>query len=151
MSTRFQSPLLGTALVALALGLLAIPLHRLTAKQDPVTGAGNSSGPPPAAAGDSMPCILRLRALAPLRDVELLDRNGKAIFHHKQLEAGETEWETPLAWHDGEIDLQLIAEAADQETAVFLTVMPDGYEERTAYAIGSGRIDEELHFEWNHP
>jgi hypothetical protein len=28
----------------------------------------------------------------------------------------------------------------DAETAVFLTVMPDGYEEQTRYATGSGKL-----------
>ncbi len=38
---------------------------------------------------------------------------------------------------------------AGSETAVFLTVMPDGYEDQTRYAIGTGRMEEPLRYEWH--
>ena len=36
------------------------------------------------------------------------------------------------------------------ETAVFLTVMPDGREEQTRYATGDGVVEETLRYEWHH-
>ena len=50
------------------------------------------------------------------------------------------------------LDLTLQADfgEASPETAGFLTVMPDGYEDQTRYAIGTGRLEETLRYEW-HP
>jgi hypothetical protein len=56
----------------------------------------------------------------------------------------------PMA--DGGLDVMLRADfgVGLAETAVFLTVMPDGYEDQTRYAIGTGLIEEPLRFTW-HP
>jgi hypothetical protein len=45
-----------------------------------------------------------------------------------------------------------VADFGDQaaETAEFLTVMPDGYEEQTRYVTGSGLLEETLRYEWHH-
>ena len=57
-----HSPLAGTAAVLAALGLLAVPLHRLTSAR-PVPPAQRSAAKP--CADDLTPAILRLKLLTP--------------------------------------------------------------------------------------
>jgi hypothetical protein len=50
-----------------------------------------------------------------------------------------------------ELDLQADFPIESPATAVFLTVMPDGYEDQTRHAIGNGRMTAPLHYEWPTP
>ncbi len=136
------SPLAGTAAVLLGLGFLAVPLHRLT------------SAPPAAqvrvaaVSASEIPAVLRLRTLAPASIFTLKTSDGKILLELRDLAPGETEHDAVIPFHDGRVELNLVADFADTETAVFLTVMPDGYEDQQRHAIGSGRIEETLRYEW---
>lgn len=146
---RLHSPLLGTGLVLAALALLALPLHRLTAEGR--SAAGKPSPPPPTtAAVDAVPATLRIRTIDPLSSIHIRDDTGRVLYQTTDVQPGEVETSVSLPWHDGKIDLTLRAESGQKETAVFLTLLPDGREERSAHAIGSGPFDEILPFHWDH-
>ncbi len=142
------SPLAGTAGVIAGLCLISIPLRQLT------------SAPPVAAvmpaaalvAGDEIPAVLRVKLLAPAKRLRLADSDGTTLLDAMNLEAGESEHDAALRFTDGELDIILHADFGDAtaETAVFLTVMPDGREEQTRYATGSGVLEETLRYEWHH-
>lgn len=143
-----SSPLVGTAAVLAGLFLLAIPLRKLT------------SAPPvpqvmPAAAmvsSTEIPAVLRVKLLVPVLSLTLKTPDGDIVLEMKGAVAGESEHDALVRFTDDEIGLQLVADFGDEaaETAVFVTVMPDGYEERTAYATGSGKLEEDLRFDWRH-
>ena len=64
---------------------------------------------------------------------------------------GEEEADVQLLLLDDALELRVEADFGDEshETALFLTVLPDGIEEQTHYLIGSGSLDEILHYEWD--
>lgn len=145
------SPLFGTAMVAVVLGLLAIPLQRLTG-----SAAVAAPLPGPAMAGQekrATPAVVRLRLLREAVTVELSSDDANLLWRAEKVPAGETEADIPLPLVDHEAVLHLRATFPDDgtETAVFVTVMPDGYEERTSHAIGSTSIEERLAFTWPQP
>ena len=141
-----NSPLTGTVGVLAALGLLAIPLHRLTS---------TPPAPPPeriatAAATADTPTLLRLKLLAPAARIRLTTEDGRLLLDLTKVPTGESEHDATLAIRDGRLDLMLEAEldASPGDTAVFLTVMPDGREEQTRYVIGTGAVSEPLRYTW---
>lgn len=142
------SPLAGTAAVMAGLCLLAIPLRKLTSA-DPVPEVRAA---PAALASGVIPAVLRLRLLAPAQRVTLKTAAGTILLDMRNPAAGESEHDAAIPFEgDGlEISLQADFGEAGPETAVFLTVMPDGYEDQTRYAIGAGRLEETLRYEW-HP
>ena len=145
------SPLFGTAMVAVVLGLLAIPLHRLTGSPRAVAPP---SGPSPGADdARATPALARVRLLREAMSVELVSDNAVVLWKAEKVPAGETEAEIPLEIIGREAVLHLRASFADDgaETAVFVTVLPDGLEERGAHAIGGASIEERLLFTWPHP
>jgi hypothetical protein len=75
---------------------------------------------------------------------------GDVIWKLAETPAGDVENDIELQLVEGTLDLTLHVEFGDQagETAVFLTLLPDGLEEQTRHAIGSGSIEESLHFSW---
>jgi hypothetical protein len=144
------SPLAGTAGVLVAMGLLAIPLHRLTSQT-------SATPPQPTAAPASdakaaIPALLRLKLLTPVPVFRLKTPDGTTLLDLAALPAGESEHDTAIHLVDGHLELLVEADLgpAEAETAVFLTVMPDGMEDRTRYLIGSGGQSELLRFEWQH-
>lgn len=142
----FSSPLAGTAVVLAGLCLLAIPLRKLTSAR-PVTQVA------PAAVVVStreLPAVLRIRLLEPAGRIMLQEPDGTIVLAMEDAVAGESEYDVRVRLPDDEADLLLLAEFGDEasETAVFVTLMPDGYEERTTYAIGAGRLEESLRFDW---
>ena len=141
------SPLAGTSGVMLGLCLLAIPLYRLTSAR-PAAVAGTIS---PVVSTGKIPTVVRLRLLAPATRVVVKTTTGTVLLDLPNPPGGESEHDTAVRLADGGLDLTIHAEFADSgsETAVFLTVMPDAYEERTGHAIGSGILDETLHFTWH--
>lgn len=144
------SPLAGTAGVLVAMGLLAIPLHRLTS-QASATPPAPTAGP----AGDAktaVPALLRLKVLTPTPVFRLKTPDGTTLLDLADLPAGESEHDTEINLVDGHLELLVEADLgpAEAETAVFLTVMPDGMEDQTRYLIGSGEQTELLRFEWRH-
>jgi hypothetical protein len=140
------SPLAGTAGVLAGLCLLVIPLRQLT------------SAPPlrPAVPTElsvtEMPAVLRVKLLAPAKRLLVKTTDGEILLDMPSAPAGETEHEVVLPLADGGLDLALTADFGGSlsETAVFLTVLPDGLEELTRHAIGSGMLEETLRFEWHH-
>lgn len=140
------SPLAGTAGVLAGLCLLVIPLRQLT------------SAPPlrPAVPTElsvtEMPAVLRVKLLAPAKRLLVKTTDGEILLDMPFAPAGETEHEVVLSLADGGLDLALTADFGDStiETAVFLTVLPDGLEELTRHAIGSGMLEDTLRFEWHH-
>ena len=142
------SPLAGTAGVIAGLCLISIPLRQLTSA--PPVQAVMHAGP--VVSGDEIPAVLRVKLLAPARSLRLETADGETLLEKKDLEAGVSEHDAVLRFTDDECDISLVADFGDpeSETAVFLTVMPDGYEDQTRYAIGTGRLEETLRYEW-HP
>jgi hypothetical protein len=140
------SPLAGTAGILAGLCLIAIPLRKLT------------SAPPvkPTASLEStateIPSVLRVKLIAPAKQLLIKNSDGKVLLDMPQPPAGETEHDALLPITGGGLDLVLSADfgGSPAETAVFLTVMPDGREEQTRYATGSGLLEETLRYEWRH-
>lgn len=145
MFQRFQSPLLGTALILVSMAAIAVPLDRLTSKSQPSPEPGPVVG---REVGTTIPGYLRITTLDPLRSLRVLTLDGETIASLENPEPGEHEVEAELPWENRSIDLTVMALGGEKSTAIFVTAMPDRYEERTAYAIGSGQIREELRFEW---
>ena len=140
------SPVAATACVLSGLSLLAIPLRRLTsAPQPPAALAGAATAP-----ANSTPAVLRLRLLAPAQRVTLTTAEGVCLLDARELAAGVTEHDARLPMGDGVVEIVVRADfGGGAETAVFLTVMPEGGEDQTRYVIGTGRIDEPLRYEWH--
>lgn len=139
------SPLTATALVLTGLGLLAIPLRRLTSA--PVK-------PPPMVVeethAETVHAVLRLKVLSAARTVVI--RSGdRVLLENKDLPAGETEEDVRLPLGHGPCDLTLTVDFGESagESAAFLTVMPDGLEDQTRYVVGSGQVTDLLHYEWH--
>jgi len=140
------SPLVGTAGVMAGLFLISFPMRKLTS-------AAPVALPVPVVAGPSeIPAVLRLRLLAPAKRVVVATADGRILLEKNDAPAGESEHDTVLNLAYGETDLALSVESVEEEyeTAVFLTVLPDGREERTGHAIGAGVFGDTLHYGWPH-
>jgi hypothetical protein len=144
-----HSPLVGTVGVLAALGLLAIPLRHLTSatRAQPI-----QVDPARPAAAPATPAVLRLKLLTPARTMRVDTEDGVTLLDLTDVPAGESEHDARLPLHDGNLDLSLEVDFGDDalDTAVFLTVMPDAYEEQTRYVIGRGKLDEPLRYDWHH-
>jgi hypothetical protein len=138
--------LAGTVAVLAGLGLLAVPLRKLT--------SGETAAPAPAAiqtvSSRDIPAVLRVRLLAPAKRLTVQTADGKVLLEKQNLSAGVSEHDTLIAMADGGLDLLVKADfsGGDCETAVFLTIMPDGFDEQTRYVLGKERIDEPLRYDW---
>ncbi len=140
------SPLAGTAGVLAGLLLIAIPLRQLTSAPP---------APPSAPQEPSLteiPAVLRVKLLAPANRLLVKTPDGAVLLDIPQPPAGESEHDAVLPIADGGLDLVLSAEFGNspEETAVFLTVMPDGREEQTRYITGNGLLEETLSYDWHH-
>jgi hypothetical protein len=145
MRKILTSPLSATAGVIAGLALLAIPMRQLTsAPPVPVPTAV------PTAASNVVRTWLKLKLLTPAKSMTLSNPAGDVIWKLAETPAGDVETDIELQLVEGTLDLTLHVEFGDQagETAVFLTLLPDGLEEQTRHAIGSGSIEESLHFSW---
>jgi hypothetical protein len=142
---------MATGIVLAGIALLAVPLHRLTSSPVPASAAPSAL---PAAAGteSATPAVLRVRLLAPARSLRLSGADGRVLWDAANLPAGESEYDATLGAFSGTLDLQAQADFGNLsgDTALFLTVMPDGREERQAHAIGGPIVSAALHFEWPH-
>lgn len=144
------TPLAGTAGVMLGLCLIAIPLRKLTSASH-VPVAQKVAAAEPSATQKRVSAVLRLKLLAPATGLRIEDADGKSVLGPLDLEAGESEYDVQLPFSGDVLDLNLQATFAspEEDTAVFLTVMPDAYEDQTRYIIGSGEISETLHYGWH--
>jgi hypothetical protein len=139
--------LAGTACVLAGLGLLAIPLRQLTTAHPlPVTPSAQV-----AAAEGEIHAVLRLRLLAPASRVTIKTAAGATVLDQRNLAAGESEHDAQIPLASDGLELELQADFNDDgtETAVFLTLMPDGYEDQTRYGIGRNHIDTPLRYDWH--
>lgn len=139
------SPLAATAGVLAGLGLMAIPLRQLTSA--PPMPAVKT---PSADAVTAVPAWLTLKLLAPAKSVILKTATGQVLWELAETPAGDAETRIGIPLDEGELDVTLTVSFGDApaETAVFLTIAPDGLEEQTRHAIGSGLIEEPLRFTW---
>jgi hypothetical protein len=144
------SPLFGTAIVLVVLGLLAIPLHRLTGSEPAAFASGAGGSTAGSMEASATPAIARIRLLRDARSIELRSDDDTLLWKAENVPAGETEAEVRLGMMEQEAVVRLRAEFADDgaETAVFVTLLPDGLEERSAHAIGRGSLSERLVFTW---
>jgi hypothetical protein len=143
--TRWHgSPLAATAGILAGLALLAIPLRGLTGRTQPVAAAAL-----PVAADQTTPAVLRMKVLDRMERLAIRTTDGRVLFETAGLPAGESEHDAEIPMDHGVCELVLTAEAGERETAVFLTVMPDGFPVETRYVTGSGALDETLRFEWH--
>ncbi len=140
------SPLTATAGVLVVMAVIAIPLRKLTSAA-PVAPAP----PVEAAETNGVPAWITLKLLAPAESVSLKTASGQLLWELPATPAGDVETQTTLPLDAGSLDLVLAADFGDApaETAVFLTLTPDGLEEITRHAIGSGLIEQPLRFTWH--
>ncbi len=141
----YASPLAGTGAVLATLGLLAIPLRQLTSARAvpaPVAAA-------PAVSPKETPAVLRLKLLDAVTKLTIAGPDGRLLLDTGPLPAGESEHDAVIPFEHGIAELTLHADAGDEETAVFLTVMPEGLEDRTLWLAGSGTLEETLRYEWH--
>lgn len=140
-----RSPLAATAGVVLGMTLIAMPLHHLTS--DPAAAA-------PQAPGDDTqaltPAWISLRLLAPVKSATLQTSNGDTIWKLGTSPAGEVEIRKPLPLVNHRLELILHIEWIEPsaESAVFISIEPDGLEQSTQYIIGSNTARELLTFIW---
>jgi hypothetical protein len=149
-----SSPLAATAIVCAGLAAISMPLRKLTSttRQAAVAAAAKTTGSPTNTDHPhEMTGVLRLRLLNPARSLRISTTGGRMLWSAENLDAGETETDAGFSLHDDSLELRVEADfgPADGDTALFLTVMPDGIEEQTRHAIGSGKVNEILHYEWN--
>lgn len=140
------SPLAATAGVLVGLALLAVPLRQ-------ITSAAPVAAPPVAAtpSTSALPAWLTLKLLIPAESVTVKTADGQVIWKLGKTPAGDLDTQATLALDHGGVDLTLDLDFGGNpaETAVFLTIAPDGFEEQTQHAIGSGRIEEPLRYTWH--
>lgn len=141
------SPLAATAGVLTGMALLALPLRQLTSTSP-------QAGQPIALAPDTrniVPAWLTLKLLASAKSVSLKTPDGKSVWQLHETPAGDVETRLDLPLDSGGIDLTLSADFNDTttETAMFLTIAPDGLEEQTRHAIGTGHLERSLGFSWS--
>jgi hypothetical protein len=147
IARRFRSPLLGTVLVLAALAGLAVPLHRLTARGGDAISRATAEME---TESGHIRAVLRVRVLDTVKDWEIRTSQGKLLHRADLLEPGEVEEDVDILLENDQLELLVSAQTGDKDTAVFITLLPDGHEERTAYAIGTGSLEETLHFHWEH-
>jgi hypothetical protein len=101
-------------------------------------------------ASESMPAVLKLRLLAPATMLTLKSTDGTVLWDAGKLDAGEFTHDVAIPFAGGDLEILLEADfGTAPETAVFLTVMPDAFEEQTRFAIGGGEVSEWLEYEWH--
>lgn len=149
MKIKFSvaSPLVGTMAVLIALGILSVPLRRLTQSEaiSPQVIEVKSTD-------SRVHGVVRIKVLKKIDRVVFRGLNGEICFEMKDLEMGEHEKDCELRL-EGEVltgRVEVDFGAHEQESAIFVTVMPDGYEERTCYVIGAGEVGETIRLVWNH-
>lgn len=145
----FASPLAGTAVVFACLAVIAVPLSRLTGGAAVVAPAGVPRSP--SAEADRVPAVVRVKLLDPADRLEIVSVDGAVLLRLDAPAAGESEHDIVVPIDAGVVELQVRVACGSDETAVFVTLMPDGREEQTRYLTGAGDLEDTLRFEWLHP
>lgn len=141
------SPLIATGVVVVGLWGVSYPLRRLTSgvesvvRVSPVEKRGEE---------EKLHAVIRVKHFEKIRSLRVSDERGLVVLEVKDLEAGEHEYDVTMRIHERMVEWKLGVEMEDGggETAVFMTVMPDGMEDRTNYVIGEGMIEELIRYEW---
>lgn len=139
------SPLTGTVGVLTGLGFLAIPLRHITSAKPVVT-------PHAAVVVESareIPAVLRLKLLAPAEHVIVETTDARKLIDLTNQAPGESEHDVTIPFQDGKAELSVRIDLGGTETAAFLTLMPDGYEDQTRYVTGTGEVTETLNYDWH--
>jgi len=146
-----SSPLTATAVVCAGLTALSFPLRELTSGSHRVSVTVPAEVSNDADHIHEMPGVLRVKILSDIVSLRVTTTDGDVLWEAENLAAGEEETEVDLRLIDDALELRMEADFGDHQadTALFLTVLPDGIEEQTRYAIGSGSVDEILHYEWH--
>ena len=148
------SPLAATVVVFAVLASLAIPLRRLTTDRVGVLlpmAAVEAGGRERDGNGRPFSGVLRVRLLVPAESLVVTTTDGEELWRAGALASGEHEVDAEFLLIGNALELLVEADFGDAtgDTALFLTVLPDGVGEITHYAIGTGRIDDVLLYEWN--
>lgn len=154
-----QTPLTGTALVLISLSAVAALLLNVTQPSDqldslPASGLAaehghDGEGGAGVSDADTSAC-LRLRLLAPAERLTLRGADGRVLLDLEQVAAGESEHDLAVPVAGGEVSLRLEARFSQLagETAVFLTLLPDALDERSAYLVGTSPMSGTVAFSW---
>lgn len=140
--------MIGTAAVLAIMAGLAWPLHHLTKP------AGRAPDAAPALAPASqavIPALVRVKLLAAAVSVVVTDAEGAVLLALENPAAGESEHDAELPLTaEGRCEVRVAVDfgSGGVETALFLTLMPDGLEPATRFLTGSGRVTEEFRFQW---
>jgi hypothetical protein len=145
------SPLTATAVVCATLAALAIPLRKLTSDRADVAMALSATSVASDHGHHNFPVRIHLRLLADVESIRVSALDGTVLWQAEDLEAGEHDHDVRLHLHDHQVELLVDANFGDLdgETAFFITLVPEGLDEQTRHAIGSGQIEELLDFGWN--
>jgi hypothetical protein len=143
----WTSPLMGTAGVIVALCLVSVPLRHLTSAPPPRTVTLSQIQAP----GSPVLATVRLKLLAPAPLILLESADGVPCIELRDTNAGVSEHDVEIPMTGGKTLLRLKADfgAREEETAVFVTLMPAGHDDQTRYATGSGVFEETLHYDWS--
>ncbi len=138
------SPLAGTAGVMAGLALMAVPLHKLTSAA-PATRQVHT-----VESSSAIHAVIRVRLLLQPETLVLKTTDGRMLLVLNKPVAGESEHDVDIPFAGNGFEAVLSADFGDSpsDTAVFLTVMPDGREDQTRYLTGKGKLEETLRFEW---
>ena len=144
------SPPLQLLFVALGLLAFAWPLHRLTAGRDGAPGAGSSMAGKVKAADDSVKATVFVRFAHRPESVEIL-QGPASLWKAERPENSPVEVPVTISIHDEAAELTVRATwpAGSPETAIGLTVEPDGHEgrESTVWSV-DGSVDRVVAFQW---
>jgi hypothetical protein len=143
-------PPLQIFLLALAFGLLAIPLVQLTGSSANVPSLGSTVSEPSAAKAETVPTLIRLRYAHKPTSISL-KQAGRELLGAVNLLESPSETQVQMLISKAGDDLELTASWAEgtPETALTLEIEPDGHELRSQTCWSNGTaVNEILTFIW---
>lgn len=148
MRRFLTSPLVATFSVLFTLGVLAVPLKRLTSQDrpQPVKMARETTKTSLTATW------VQVKWLAEVADLRLATLDGRVLWEIGESGAGQADFPAELPIVDGGLELRLSANfVGDLESAVFISLAPDHLEERSAHLLGMNEVTGVVSFEWPPP
>lgn len=144
------SPLYTTFGILVCLFLAWFPLRALTSHSSPAPPAPADDTDSPAA---TQLVAARLHLLADAEFIALRTPSGSEILAATPFPAGRHDLILPLAPppDTGEIVIEARFTGLAGETAVFLTLSPDGLPDASAHTIGGDSFTRLLEFDWPQP